>query len=33
MSPEAFEPQAFAEGIGKHTDVWAMACVIVEMRT
>ena len=33
MAPEAFEPQAFAEGIGKHTDVWALACVIVEMRT
>ena len=33
MAPEAFEPQAFAEGIGKHTDVWALACVIVEMHT
>jgi serine/threonine protein kinase len=33
MAPEAFEPQAFAEGIGKHTDMWALACVIVEMRT
>jgi len=33
MAPEAFEPQAFAEGIGRHTDVWALACVIVEMRT
>ena len=33
MAPEAFEPQAFAEGIGKHTDVWALACVIGEMRT
>ena len=33
MAPEAFEPQAFAEGIGKHTDVWALACVILEMRT
>jgi serine/threonine protein kinase len=29
MAPEAFE----VEGIGKHTDVWALACVIVEMRT
>ena len=33
MAPEAFEPQAFAEGIGRHTDVWALACVIGEMRT
>jgi serine/threonine protein kinase len=33
MAPEAFEPQAFAEGIGKHTDVWGLACVIVEMHT
>jgi len=33
MAPEAFEPQAFAEGIGRHTDVWALACVILEMRT
>ena len=33
MASEAFEPQAFAEGIGKHTDVWALACVIVQMRT
>jgi hypothetical protein len=29
MAPEAFE----VEGIGKHTDVWALACVIVEMLT
>jgi serine/threonine protein kinase len=29
MAPEAFE----VEGIGKHTDVWALACVIVEMIT
>ena len=29
MAPEAFA----VEGIGKHTDVWALACVIVEMRT
>jgi serine/threonine protein kinase len=33
MAPEAFEPQAFAEGIGPHTDVWALACVMVEMLT
>jgi hypothetical protein len=29
MAPEAFA----VEGIGKHTDVWALACVIVEMHT
>jgi serine/threonine protein kinase len=29
MAPEAFE----VEGIGKHTGVWALACVIVEMST
>jgi len=29
MAPEAFE----VEGIGKHTDDWPLACVIVEMRT
>ena len=33
MAPEAFEPEAFVEGIGTHTDIWALACVIIEMHT
>jgi len=33
MAPEAFDPRAFAEGIGTHTDIWALACVIIEMHT
>ena len=31
MAPEAFDTNA--GGIGPHTDVWAMACVILEMHT
>ena len=30
MAPEAFDPEG---GIGPHTDVWAMACVFLEMHT
>ena len=32
MSPEAFDPES-AGGIGPATDVWSMACVMVEMVT